>query len=153
MHVIKLTRIKNMRKLIFLLIPLLFIALPLASYGEEDSTISKPAVYGVMFYADWCGSCKALDPKVSEARKNAELDTQDVLFVTLDLTDDVTKYQSSLMATSLGINDVYESNAGKTGFMLLLDAESGEKISLLTNKLEVSEIATRIQEAIKSVKS
>ncbi len=143
---------EKMRKLIFLLIPMLFIALPLTSHGEEDST-AKPAVYGVLFYADWCGSCKALDPKITQAREEAELDTQDVLFVTLDLTDEVTKHQAAMMASTLGISDVYESNAGKTGFMLLLNAESGEKFSQLTNKLEAADIATRIQEAVKSAKS
>lgn len=142
-----------MRKFIFLLIPLLFIALPFTSQGEETSSTAKPAVYGVLFYADWCGSCKALDPKITQARQEAMLDTQDVLFVTLDLTDDVTKHQAALMAATLGISDVYESNAGKTGFMLLLNAENGEKLSQLTKKLEPGDIATRIQEAVKSVKS
>lgn len=142
-----------MRKLIFLLIPLLFIALPFASHSEEASPVAKPAVYGVLFYADWCGSCKALDPKITQARQDAKLDTMDILFVTLDLTDDVTKHQASLMAATLGISDVYEGNAGKTGFMLLLNAENGEKLSQLTNSLETDVIAVRIQEAVKNVTS
>lgn len=142
-----------MRKLIFLLIPLLFIALPFTSHSEEASPVAKPAVYGVLFYADWCGSCKALDPKITQARQDAKLDTMDILFVTLDLTDDVTKHQASLMATTLGISDVYEGNAGKTGFMLLLNAENGEKLSQLTNSLETDVIAVRIQEAVKNVTS
>ncbi len=142
-----------MRKLIFLLIPMLFIALPFVSHSEESSATAKPAVFGVLFYADWCGSCKALDPKVTQAREAANLDAQDVLFVTLDLTNDTTKHQAAMMAATLGISDVYESNAGKTGFMLLLDAESGEKVAQLTNKMEATDIATRIQETVASVKS
>lgn len=142
-----------MRKLILLLIPILFVALSTVSHGEENSPPAKPAVYGVLFYADWCGSCKALDPKVTQARGAAKLDTQDVLFVTLDLTNDTTKHQAAMMAAALGISDVYESNAGKTGFMLLLNAENGEKLSQLTNKMEASDIATRIQETVASVKS
>ncbi len=142
-----------MRKLIFLLIPLLVIALPFTSHSEEASPAAKPAVYGVLFYADWCGSCKALDPKITQARQEAKLDTMDILFVTLDLTDDVTKHQASLMAATLGISDVYEGNAGKTGFMLLLNAENGEKLSQLTNSLETDVIAVRIQEAVKNVTS
>ena len=84
---------ENMRKLLFLLIPLLFIALPFSSHGEETSVTTKPAVYGVLMYADWCGSCKALDPKIRQAREEAKLDIQDVLFVTLDLTDEIAKHQ------------------------------------------------------------
>jgi thiol-disulfide isomerase/thioredoxin len=146
-----------MRKLIFLLIPILFIAMPLVSHGDESSATAKPkpkpAVYGVLFYADWCGSCKALDPKVAEARKEAKLDSQDILFVTLNLTDETTKHQAAMMAATLGIFDLYESNSGNTGFMLLLNAETGEKLAQLTKKMKVGDIATRIQESVNSVKS
>ena len=142
-----------MRKLLFLLIPIFFIALPFVSHGEEDSSSAKPAVYGVLFYADWCGSCKALDPKITQAREEAKLDTQDILFVTLDLTDEIAKHQSALMAATLGITDVYEANAGKTGFMLLLDADSGQKLAQVTKKYESAEIAAKIQESIKAAKS
>jgi len=143
-----------MRKLLFLIIPILFTTVPFVTQADEkDTTHAKPAVLAVMMYADWCGSCKSLDPKVSQARKKAELDTQDVLFVSLDLTNDTTKAQASMMAAALGISDVYEANAGKTGFMLLLDAETGEKVARLTNKLEAKEIASRIQEALVKIKS
>jgi len=141
-----------MQKLLYLLVPMLVIALPFVSHSDEGST-TKPAVYGVLFYADWCGSCKALEPKVAQAREEAKLDNQDILFVILDLTDDTTKHQASMMAATLGISNVYESNAGKTGFMLLLNAENGEKLAQLTKKMEPDGIAARIQETVKSVKS
>lgn len=142
-----------MRKLLFLLIPVLFVALPFTSYSEDDVVTAKPAVYGVMLYADWCGSCKALDPKITQAREGAKLDTQDVLFITLDLTNDVAKHQSAMMATSLGFSEVYEKNAGKTGFMILVDANTGEKLAQVTNKYKPTEIAAKIQESIKAAKS
>jgi thiol-disulfide isomerase/thioredoxin len=133
---------------------MMMLALPLVSYGDDAPPIlTKPAVYGVLFYADWCGSCKALDPKITQAREEAKLDEQDVLFVRLDLTDDTTKHQAAMMAAVMGISDLYESNAGKTGFMLLIDAESGEKLVQLTKKLEVSDIASKIQNSVKTAKS
>ena len=142
-----------MRKLLYLLVPMLIIFQPFVSYSEEGSTIAKPVVYGVLFYADWCGSCKALEPKVAQAREEAELDSQDILFVTLDLTNDATKHQASMMAAMLGVSHVYESNAGKTGFMLLLNAVNGEKLAQLTKKMEPDGIATLIQDTIESIKS
>ncbi len=141
-----------MRTFTFSLVTLIFLLLPLVSQAEGNA-VTKPAVYGVIFYADWCGSCKALDPKVTKARKDASLDEKDILFVTLDLTDEVTKLQAAKMAAVLGMSDVYESNAGKTGFMLLIDAESGEKLARLTVKLEASDIAKKIEDSIKSVTS
>ena len=143
-----------MRKLIFLLIPLIFLVLPFTSQsGEEGSSDVKPAVYGVMMYADWCGSCKALDPKIAQARKEANLDQEDILFVRWDLTDEVTSHQAEMMAAVLGLSDLYKTNAGKTGFMLLVDADSGEKLAQLTMKHEATEIAAKIQASIKSAKS
>lgn len=142
-----------MRKLLFLLIPILFVAIPFTSHSEDGATAAKPAVYGVLLYADWCGSCKALDPKIAQAREGAKLDTQDVLFITLDLTDDVAKHQSAMMAASLGISDAYEKNAGKTGLMILIDANTGEKLAQVTNKSKPTEIAAKVQESIKAAKS
>jgi hypothetical protein len=45
-----------------------------------------------------------------------------------------------MMVTTLSISEIYESSAGKTGFMLLLDAESGDKLAQLTKALEVEDI-------------
>jgi thiol-disulfide isomerase/thioredoxin len=132
---------------------MMLLALPFVSNGDDVPTSAKPAVYGVLFYADWCGSCKALDPKITRAREEAKLDEQDVLFVRLDLTDDTTKHQAAMMAAVMGISDLYESNSGKTGFMLLIDAESGEKLAQLTQKLEVGDIASKIQSSVKTAKS
>lgn len=142
-----------MRKHIIILVSMMLLVLPLVSHGDDAQTTAKPAVYGVLFYADWCGSCKALDPKITQAREEAKLDEQDVLFVRLDLTDDTTKHQAAMMAAIMGISDLYESNAGKTGFMLLIDTESGEKLEQLTSKLEVSDIASKIKDSVKTAKS
>ena len=143
-----------MRKLIFLLIPLMFLVLPFTSQsGEEDSLDIKPAVYGILMYADWCGTCKALDPKIAQARKEANLDQEDILFLRWDLTDELTSHQAEMMAAVLGLGDLYNENAGKTGFMLLVDADSGEKLAQLTMKHEATDIAEKIQASIESVKS
>ena len=142
-----------MRKLTFLLIPLFFLAAPLVSQGDEQAAVVKPAVYGVLMYADWCGACKALDPKINQARKDANLDNQEVLFLRWDLTNETTQHQALMMASALGLSDVYAANAGKTGFMLLLDAESGKRLAMLTVKQDSEEIASEIKNSIKTANS
>ncbi len=141
-----------MRKLIFLIIPLLIITVPLASQAEEMKA-ERPAVYAVTMHADWCGACKALAPKISQARETAKLDEKDVLFVKFDLTNDKTKHQARMMAAVLGITELYESNSGKTGFLLLINAESGEIIARITHKLDVESISAKITETIEGVVS
>jgi len=141
-----------MRKLVFLFIPLFLLFAPLVSQSEEMAA-KKPMVYAVMMHADWCGACKAMDPKISQARADGNLDDKDVLFVKLDLTNDATQHQAAMMAEMLGFSELYKNNAGKTGFMVLIDANSGEKITSITNKHDSASIAARITEAIKSLAS
>ncbi len=136
-----------MRKLMTLALVSLTLSSGLA-HAESDS----PAVIGVLFYADWCGSCKALDPKIAQAREQADLDTQPVLFVQLDLTDETTSYQAGLLAQSLGLGEFYDKNAGKTGYMLLVNAKTGKAISRLTKSMDAKAITASISEAIASTK-
>ncbi len=142
-----------MRKCFVFFFIILFLGFPLTSQGDSKAANSRPAVYAVMMHADWCGTCKALAPKISQAREKAKLDEKDVLFVKLDLTNDNTKHQAAMMATALGITGVYEENAGKTGFMLLINAESGEIMARITNKHDVEKIAAKITEKIQEVVS
>lgn len=143
-----------MRKLSLLLISFVFLLIPFTSQSEEAQVVeAKPAVYGILMYADWCGACKALDPKIAQAREEADLDSEDILFMRWDLTDETTKHQTLMMASVLGLNKVYAANAGKTGFMLLVDAETGEKLELLTTKYGPTEIADKIQNSIEAANS
>jgi len=138
-----------MRKLSVLFVSLILLSVPFVSQSEE-MTSKKPVVYAVMMHADWCGACKAMGPKITQARGEGELDSKDVLFVKLDLTDEKTKHQAAMMAEILGFSELYKSNAGKTGYMLLIDAETGEKITSVTNKSDVTEIESKINDTIKS---
>ncbi len=137
-----------MRKFVVLFISLILISLPFVSQSEEMAS-KKPTVYAVMMHADWCGTCKAMGPKIAQARVEGELDSKDVLFVKLDLTNKQTKHQAAMMAEILGFSELYESNAGKTGYMLLIDAKTGKKITSITNKSDVAAIASKINDTVK----
>ncbi len=114
---------------------------------------SQPEIFSVLFYADWCGSCKVLDPAIEKARGKSDLDNAPVLFVRLDLTDATKRNQSRLMAHALGLSEFYEKNAGKTGFMLLVDAETKTLISTLTKESDAKAITTQITNAISKASS
>ncbi|MEM1231213.1 MAG: thioredoxin domain-containing protein [Pseudomonadota bacterium] len=110
-----------------------------------------PRVYGVLFYADWCPKCKVLKPELERARLEDQLDNEDVLFVRLDLTDKTTSHQAKLMASALGLEDFYVENEGRTGFMLLIDPNSGQAIDRQTKELTAEEISRRIDMALKKL--
>ncbi len=129
-------------------------ALALILAGLSTATMAKdadkPEVLAVMFYADWCGSCKILDPEVTKARGKADLDNQPVVFVRLDLTDSTTRHQAGLLANSLGLEEVYSDYGHATGFMLLIDADSKAVLGTLKKTMDADVIADQIQSSIKA---
>lgn len=130
-----------------LVLLLLVSALP-ACAETEPAKASEADVVAALFYADWCGSCKTLEPKVNEARAGADLDKERVLFVRLDLTDEVKSHQAGLLAESLGLGEHFDANAGATGYLLLVDAHTGKAIGRLTKNLSADAIAGSITAAL-----
>jgi thiol-disulfide isomerase/thioredoxin len=108
----------------------------------------QPKVIGLMFYADWCGSCKTLDPKLQAVKK--EFVDQPILFTRLDLTDDATKHQAALLAGLTGLDAIYAEHAGKTGFMLLIDAKDRKILGKLVKTQSEDELKAEIKKALGS---
>ncbi|MCA1574111.1 MAG: hypothetical protein LC770_06140, partial [Acidobacteria bacterium] len=93
-----------------------------AQEGLKDKKVESPKVLAVLFYADWCSSCKALEPNLNKVKRDFQ--GQSILFTRFDLTDDFTKDQSAQYAALLGLENYYQENAGKTGYVLLIDRQS-----------------------------
>jgi thiol-disulfide isomerase/thioredoxin len=105
-----------------------------------------PKVIAINFYADWCAGCKALKPKLEEAMSVAE--GQPCLTVKLDQTDKDSK-QSQYMLAALGLGDLWKEHAGKTGFVLLVDANTKKVVNTITYKQDVKEIKSALAAALK----
>lgn len=132
-----------MRKLICTLLLSFGVLAPISSNAADS-----PDVVGILFYADWCGSCKTLDPKIETVKQ--EFADDSILFTRVDLTDDFTKQQSAYLAAMLGLEEVYAQNNAKTGFMLLVNRESGQVLSKLTKTQSETEISRAIRQALGS---
>ncbi|MEM7082873.1 MAG: thioredoxin domain-containing protein [Pseudomonadota bacterium] len=135
------------------IIVVLCLAFAAAMPAQADDHAAQPALYSVLFYADWCGSCKVLDPAINKARSQADLDNERVLFLTLDLTDDTRRHQSGLLANALGIGEYYAKNEGRTGFMLLVDARTGKLYSRVTKAMDADAITVAVKAALDSTTS
>lgn len=125
-----------------LLILLFGLALGMMSHGAKAAAPDKIAI---LMYADWCGSCKILDPKLKSVQP--EFERGNILFVRFDLTNDATKHQSSLLAQALGVGELYEKNAGKTGYLAIVDRASGESIDRITKDHSGADIRARLRKA------
>lgn len=118
------------------------------AHAQAENETAKADAYAVVFYADWCGSCKAMDPKLKEAR--ASLADESVLFVTFNMTDENTKKQTAMLANALNLEDHFSENAGKTGFLLLIDPKNNEVVDRITKNDSAEAMKKKIAAATKS---
>lgn len=104
-------------------------------------------IIAVMSYADWCGSCKALDPKVKAVQTANTFDG--VEFFTIDYTKkDADAFFAD--AATLGVEATMRGEFGdkiKTGKLYLIDRASGEIISTVSKSMSEAEIADAITDA------
>jgi thiol-disulfide isomerase/thioredoxin len=94
---------KNLLLVISLFVAMVFI--PNQGNSQENT---QPELMVVKFHADWCGSCRTLGPVLTDLTN--KLDGKPVLFVKLDFTNNTSKHQTKLLASSLGIEKIVAQN-------------------------------------------
>jgi thiol-disulfide isomerase/thioredoxin len=106
----------------------------IAQCGEEAV---KAKLFALTFHADYCGACKALKPNVMDLQ--SKLDGEPVQWVKFDFTSAESKAKSEVMASKLGVADLYQENQA-TGFVLLVDADTKKTVGRLTSKQSSDEM-------------
>lgn len=117
--------------------------LPTQAAPTKGAGEVSPKLYAVTFHADWCGSCKTLAPIMDDVREEAN--SQDILFVTLDLTDADMIHQSKLKASALGLWPVLKANGSKTGSVALIQAGSNEELARFKKDATAEDIVASIE--------
>lgn len=137
-----------MRHLLTFSISLLLLSAYAASQQKEKTAEERaPKIIGLLMYADWCQSCKVLEPKLNKVKKDFE--GKGIFFTRLDMTDEFTIYQSSLYASWVGFEEIFKENEGRTGYMLLIDPNSRKVLGKLVKTQTPDEIRAAIQAALK----
>ncbi len=119
--------------------------------ASERAAVTVPAedvrVLAVLSYADWCGSCKALDPKVQAVQDANSFDG--VAFAKIDYTSRSSEAFFA-DAETLGIGDTMRATFGdtiKTGKLYLVNLETGAVISTVDKSMDEAAIAAAITDA------
>lgn len=119
--------------------------------ASERAAVTTPAedtrVLAVLSYADWCGSCKALDPKVKAVQSANAF--EGVEFARIDYTSR-NKDAFFADAETLGIGDTMRATFSeeiKTGRLYLIDLNTGDVISTVDKSMDERAIAQAINEA------
>lgn len=116
--------------------------LPMTIEAAEDARLAA-----VKIYADWCSSCKVLDPKVDAVRSNNTFPATS--FITLDYTSrDKELLLEAADAAGVGapIRAQFESGV-TTGILLLVDLDDQSIVADLRKELSEAEMAAAITAA------
>lgn len=104
----------------------------------------------VLIYADWCGSCKVLDPKIKKVKAMGPMPGLE--YVTLDYTaKDADDFYAQ--AAAAGVDDAvkaYLDGTIKTGQLLLVDLDDQKVVGKVTKTLEPAGIVTALRDAIRA---
>lgn len=115
---------------------------------QMASEVMSTKTKAVLVYADWCGSCKVLDPKVQKVKSMGAIPGVD--FVTLDYTlkdPDVFYAQADAAGVGKAVRD-YLDGTIKTGLLLLVDVDDEKVIGKVTKTSDVGDIVAELKKAV-----
>ena len=117
-----------------------------SAMDQAPATADSPKLIAIKFHADWCGSCKAMGDVFTDLAN--KLDGAPVLFVEIDQTNRTTAAQAEYMVAALGAGQLWGEYGGKTGFILLIDADTKQVAGKLTKEHSVKDMAKAVKEAL-----
>jgi len=100
-----------------------------AAVASVSEPASEPRLVAAMFRSSWCSACRIIEPRVEDVREDYE-----------DAAVDWVKFDFTLgrrdglreMAEAEGLLSIYDEAVGSTGFMLLIDRETGQVFEMIT---------------------
>jgi methionine-R-sulfoxide reductase len=126
-------------------------------FGEKAKATTTPIamnasakIIAVYAYASWCPNCKLLSPQLQKARTQGALDSDDVLFITFDLSDKASIHQSLLLAQALGLGDYLKAQGSGTGYVALIDTNSKKELARFDKTSSADALTQAIKERLKS---
>jgi thiol-disulfide isomerase/thioredoxin len=112
---------------------------------------APPVVYAVNFTASWCPNCRLSDPALKKALLN--LADPAIEEVRIDTSNDQTWDASTQRAVDKGVVQVHNMYLGVTGLIVLTAADTGERVSCLTARIDADAMALLISRAKARVQS
>lgn len=115
------------------------------------ASLEPPAIVAVWFKADYCVRCQKLETNYAKLLKSTK--DLDVLFVSADLTNEVTRKQSAMLMGALGLQKLVAETSPTVGQIILVDTRSKRIIQKISVAGEVETIQTAISTATQSIKA
>ncbi len=128
-----------MKKII--IIASLFLMVAFAPKTTNAQNVREAKLWVVKFHADWCPSCQAIEPEYTDLQD--EFNGKPILFARFDFTNSFYSNQTYLMASAMGIGDIF-TKYNSIGYMLLIDPKTKEIKGKLTSRQDLNQMIKEI---------
>ena len=115
---------------------LFLLAFTLGYNGHVARSNTTPGLIAVQIHADWCARSPEVAPIFADLL--TEYGNEPVLFVTLDITDDVRRGQAELLVESLGIPQAFDQPF-ESGMIKLIDRRNDTLLASITGRDDSAE--------------
>jgi thiol-disulfide isomerase/thioredoxin len=112
---------------------------------QPKNLISK--VIAVLLYADWCDASRKIVPAFEGLKQRFE--EREILFLTLDFTDAMSRSQSYMLASALGISEPLELYMEQTGLIVTLTSRGKRVFGEMSIKEELQAIFELVERKLK----
>ncbi len=116
-----------------------------------QASAGQPEVRAVLFRADWCANCRVLEPVLERAQSKAK--HIPVQHIKLDFTNAQTWDHAIELALDHDIVSTYNGYAGTTGLVVLVAADTGERIDCVNRLFTADAMVAAFDKAVKRTRT
>lgn len=117
----------------------------------DQNKQTEPTLYVVNFTAEWCPNCKVLDPALERALEG--INTDHVQHFEFNMTDSLRSEETFHKVNGTVLAGVYGDYLGVTGLVVMIAADSGEKIDCATRLVSAEAIKASIYNSLEIVRN
>ena len=112
--------------------------------ADELPAVAKGVPLVVNVHADWCGTCRRLEPVLLQLRQRVG---ETARFATFDISDEDAVERSVIAARALGLEDFFKVARDRTGIVAVFSGQLGAPFAVLKGESDVAVYEAAIEQA------
>jgi thiol-disulfide isomerase/thioredoxin len=118
-----------------------------ATFASEAPTRCEDEPYVVKIHADWCGSCRAIQPAWEDLESSVG---EKATLITLDVTDRKAADRSRSVADALGLTEFFLDYGRQTGTVGVIRCDTLEPVAILRAESDLARYREAIDQAART---